>query len=124
VRASEETLELIRSYYGLMDEGRLEECERFFTPDATITIAHNPPMQGWDVIFRMMQAGLSAVKSITHEVRNAWEEDDGTVIFEVVAHYVRMDGRRVDVPGVVIGEVSEGRFRSQRIGADLSPVYS
>jgi ketosteroid isomerase-like protein len=124
VRASEQTLDLIRNYYASMDGGRLADCEQYFAPDASITIAHNPPMQGWDVIFRMMQAGLSVAESIRHEVKNAWEEDDETVIFEVVAHYVLKNGREIAVPGVVIAEVSDGRFISQRIGADLSPVYN
>jgi hypothetical protein len=63
------------------------------------------------------------VKSIVHDVKGAWEEDDGVVIFEVVAHYTLADGRELDVPGTVIAEISEGRFRSQRIAADLSPVF-
>jgi hypothetical protein len=52
-----------------------------------------------------------------------WEEDEGVVVFEVHATYDMTDGRTVVVPGVVIGEVDDGRFRSQRIAADLSPVY-
>jgi hypothetical protein len=70
-----------------------------------------------------MRAGLAVVKGIRHEVLNAWEAEDGVLIFEVVAHYTLKDDRKVDVPGVVIAEVSDGRFQSQRIGADLSAVY-
>jgi len=64
------------------------------------------------------------VESIVHDVRNAWDVDEGVVVFEVVAHYTLGDGREIDVPGVVIGEVADGRFRSQRIAADLSPVFA
>lgn len=125
MRASKETLELVRGYYRLMDEGRLFECDQFFTPDATLRIAHFPEIVGWEAIDRVMRNGLANpnVKQLVHEVRNVWEEDDGIVIFEVVAHYTLAEGRDVDVPGIVIGEVADGRFKSQRIAADLSTVY-
>lgn len=124
MRASAETLDLIRAYYELMDSGRLDECQRYFTPDATLKIAHYPEICGREAIAAVIKGGLSnpSVKKLTHEVRNAWDEDD-SVIFEVVAHYALADGREVDVPGVVIAEVADGCFRSQRIAADLSPVY-
>ncbi len=125
MRASEPTLQLITGYDELLDTGRLDECERYFTPDATMKIAHHPEIVGWEAIDRIMRAGLSnpIVRSITHDVKNAWEEDDGVVVFEVHATYLLKDGRTVVVPGVVIGEVEDGRFKRQRIAADLSPVY-
>lgn len=123
MRARPETLDWIRSYYGLIDSGRYDECDQFFATDASLQIAHHPPQVGRDAIGRAMRAGLSLVKSIRHEVRNAWEAEDGVLIFEVVAHYTMPDDRGIDVPGVVIAEVADGRFKSQRIGADLSPVY-
>ncbi len=125
MRASFETLEWIKDYYRLMDEGRLDQCDRYFTTDATLKIAHHPEIVGLEAIDRVMRGGMAnpIVRSIVHDVRNAWEEDDGVVIFEVVAHYTLADGREVDVPGTVIGAVSDGRFTSQRIAADLSTVY-
>jgi hypothetical protein len=125
VRARPETLEWIKGYYELLDTGRLDECDRYFTPDATLKIAHLPEIVGFDAIDRAMRGGMAnpIVKQIVHDVKEAWEEDDGVLIFEVVAHYTLADGREVDVPGIVIGEVSDGRFTSQRIAADLSPVY-
>ena len=125
MRARPETLEWIKGYYALLDEGRLDECDRYFTPDATLRIAHLPEIVGFDAIDRVMRGGMAnpKVKSIVHDVKAAWEEDDDTVIFEVVAHYTLADGREVDVPGIVIGELSGGRFVSQRIAADLSVVY-
>ncbi len=125
MRARPETLEWIRGYYELMDTGRLDECERYFTPDATLRIAHLPEIVGYDAIDRVMRGGMAnpIIKSIAHEVTHAWEEDDDVVIFEVVAHYTLADAREIDVPGIVIGTVSNGRFASQRIAADLSTVY-
>ena len=125
MRARPETLEWIKGYYELLDTGRLDECDRYFTPEATLKIAHLPEIVGFEAIDRVMRGGMATptVKQIVHDVKAAWEEDDGVVIFEVVAHYSLADGREVDVPGIVIGEVSDGRFTSQRIAADLSPVY-
>lgn len=125
MRARPETLEWIKGYYELLDTGRLDECDRYFTPDATLKIAHLPEIVGYEAIDRVMRGGMAnpTVKQIVHDVRAAWEEDDGVVIFEVVAHYTLADEREVDVPGIVIGEVSDGRFTSQRIAADLSTVY-
>ena len=118
-------MELIESYYASMDSGHLDGCDRYFTSDATLKIAHLPEIAGYESIQRVMRAGLAAphVERLVHEVTNAWEEDDGVVIFEVVAHYTLSGGRSVDVPGVVIATVQDGRFSSQRIAADLSPVY-
>lgn len=126
MRARPETLEWIKGYYQLMDTGRLDECERYFTPDATLKIAHLPEIVGYEAIDRVMRGGMAnpTVEQIVHEVKAAWEEEDeGIVIFEVVAHYSLADGREVDVPGIVIGTVAGGRFTSQRIAADLSTVY-
>jgi ketosteroid isomerase-like protein len=118
-------LEWIESYYALMDAGRLDECDRYFAPDATFKVAHLPEVAGAEMIGRAIRGGLAAphVDGLVHEVVEAWEEDDGVVIFEVVAHYALSGGRAVDVPGVVIATVRDGRFTSQRIAADLSPVY-
>jgi ketosteroid isomerase-like protein len=126
VRAQPETLDWIKGYYALMDSGDLDGCDRYFAPDATLQIAHLPQIVGYEAIDRVMRAGMAhpMVRSIAHDVKAAWEEEDGVVIFEVVARYTMADGDEVDVPGVVIGEVSDGRFTSQRIAADLSPVYN
>ncbi len=125
MRASQETLDLIRGYYGMLDDGTLAGCERYFAPDATMQIAHFPKLEGWPMIERVMSAGLAneKVKRLTHEVRNAWDEDDCSII-EVHAHYEMTDGREIVVPGVVIAEIANGRFTSQRIAADLSPTFS
>ncbi len=125
MRARPETLEWIKGYYELLDTGRLDECDRYFTPDATLKIAHLPEIFGYEAIDRVMRGGMAnpTVKKIVHDVQSAWEEDDGVVIFEVVAHYTLADGREVDVPGTVIATVTDGRFSSQRIAADLSTVY-
>jgi hypothetical protein len=126
MRAGPEALALIDGYYGAMDDGRLDECDRYFTPDATLQIAHFPRIDGYDAIERVMRNGLAnpKVKSLVHDVKNAWEEDDGTLIFEVHATYEMTDGRTLVVPGVVIAEIENGRFKSQRIAADLSPTFS
>jgi ketosteroid isomerase-like protein len=126
MRASSETLDLINGYYSLMDAGDLGACARYFAPDATMQIAHLPKMEGWETIERIMSAGLANpnVKRLSHEVRNAWDEDDGVCIFEVHAHYEMTDGRSITVPGVVIAEIAGGRFTSQRIAADLSPTFA
>jgi len=123
--ASQETLDVIHGYYALMDTGDLAACERYFSPDATMQIAHFPTLEGWTMIERVMTSGLAnpKVKSLRHEVRNAWDEDDCS-IFEVHAHYEMTDGREIVVPGVVIAEIREGRFKSQRIAADLSPTFA
>lgn len=122
---SEPTRDLITGYYALMDQGRLEECERFFAPDATLRIAHHPPIQGWPAILAVMRAGLSnpRVRGIAHDVKHIWEQDDGVAIFEVHATYDLADGTTRVVPGVVIADIREGRFAAQRIAADLSVVY-
>lgn len=126
MRASDETLQLIHSYYSRMDEGRLEDCEELFTPDASLKVAHYPEIVGWESILRVMSNGLAnpKVKRLVHDVKGAWDEDDGVAIFEVHATYEMTDGRTIVVPGVVLAQIEDGRFKSQRVAADLSPVLS
>jgi len=125
MRASAETMDVIKGYYALMDAGDLAACERYFAPDATMQIAHFPKLEGWPMIERVMASGLANpnVKRLKHEVRNAWDEDDCS-IFEVHARYEMTDGRAIVVPGVVIAEIRDGRFTSQRIAADLTPTFT
>jgi ketosteroid isomerase-like protein len=123
VRASDETLDWIRSYYATIDEGRFDDCAAFLAPDASLKIAHNPLIKGRDAIAKVMRAGLANVKSIRHAVTNAWEEERGEVVFEVEATYTMPDDVVIVVPGVVIAHVEDGVFLDQRIAADLTPVY-
>lgn len=123
MRAREETVDFIRRYYATIDEGRFEDNLGFLAPDARLKIAHNRPIEGRDAIANVMKSGLSIVKSIRHDVKNAWEEEDGTVIFEVAATYTMPDDRTIVVPGTVIAHVENGVFTDQRISADLTPVY-
>jgi ketosteroid isomerase-like protein len=122
MKAGDQTRALVERYYALMDEGRLEDCRPLFHDDVELRIAHHPPITGWDMLLRVMTSGL-AVADITHTVGRAWEED-GTAIFEVDATYVFADGRTVVVPGMVVATIEDGRFRKQRIFADLSTVFS
>ena len=98
-------------------------ADRFYR--LPMIIAHFPRIDGWEAIERVMTNGLAnpKVKSLTHDVKNAWDEDD-VVIFEVHATYEMADGRTIVVPGVVIAEIEDGRFKSQRITADLSPTFT
>jgi hypothetical protein len=122
VTASDETLAFLCRYYACIDEGRFDDCAAFFVPDARLQVAHHPAVEGCDAIVAVLRARLRDVAWIRHEIVRAWEEDGGVVIFDVVAVYELADGRRVDVPGAVIAVVENGRFREQRIHADLSTV--
>ncbi len=122
MRADERLREWIRAYYTALDERRYDDAMAQFTADASIHVAHNPPVRGRDAIARAMRAGIERVGSIRHELGEAWEEEGGLLIFEVVAHYELADGRRVAVPGIVVARVRDGKFAEQRVYADLSPV--
>lgn len=122
--ASKETVEFLNAYYRLVDAMKIGEFMAFFTPDARLIFANNEPMQGRDAIEAGLTQVLSSVDGIRHDLRQIWNVDDDTVVFEVDVTYSRKDGRDVRVPGSAVCEMRNGLMAQQRIYVDLAPVFA
>ena len=67
---------------------------------------------------------LDNVKDISHDVQGVWEDEEGTVIFEVDVTYILKDEREVALSGAVFCVMEDGHFQEQRIYADLTPLFA
>ncbi len=88
LKASERTVDLVRRYYASIDKTKkMDEAILFFTEDATLYFANNEPVSGREAIHAAIIGILDSVEDIRHDVRGVWEDEEGTVIFEVDVTY-------------------------------------
>ena len=124
-KASETTVDLVRRYYASIDKTKkMDEAILFFTEDATLYFANNEPVSGREGIHAAISGILDSVEDIRHDVRGVWEDEEGTVIFEVDVTYFLKDEREVSLSGAVFCEMEDGHFKEQRIYADLAPLFA
>jgi hypothetical protein len=67
---------------------------------------------------------LSRVRSLHHDLVNAWEEDGGVVIFETVATWDFYDGTTIMIGACSVCTVVDGKFTDQRIYVDNAPLFA
>ena len=125
MKASEKTVDLIQRYYASIDTTKkMDEAIHFFTEDATLHFANNEPISEREAIHAAISGILDSVKAIRHDVRGIWEDEEGTVIFEVDVTYILKDGSEVALSGAVFCEMEDGHCREQRIYVDLAPLFA
>ena len=125
VKASETTVDVVRRYYASIDTTKkMDEAIHFFTEDATLHFANNEPISGREAIHAAISGILDSVEAIRHDVQGVWEDEKGTVIFEVDVTYTLKDESEVALSGAVFCDMEDGRFREQRIYVDLAPLFA
>ncbi len=124
-KASETTVDLVRRYYASIDATKkMDEAIHFFTEDATLHFANNEPISGHEAIHAAISGILDNVKDISHDVQGVWEDEEGTVIFEVDVTYILKDESEVALSGAVFCEMEDGHIQEQRIYVDLAPLFA
>ena len=125
MKASEKTVDLVQRYYASIDATkRMDEAIDFFTEDATLHFANNEPISGREGIHAAISGILDSVEEIRHDVQGVWEDEEGTVIFEVDVTYFLKDESEVALSGAVFCEMEDGHFKEQRIYVDLAPLFA
>lgn len=122
--ASEETFDWLRRYYSLVDAERMDESATFFAEDAKLRFANNEPIVGREGIDATLRGLVESLDGIRHDLKDAWEEEAGVLIYEVDVTYTRKDGGVVTCHGAVVSEVEDELFQEQRIYVDITPVFA
>ncbi len=125
LKASETTVDLVRRYYESIDKTKkMDDAILFFAEDATLHFANNEPVSGREAIHAAISGILDSVNDIRHDVRGVWEDEEGTVIFEVDVTYYLKNEIEVSLSGAVFCVMEDGHLQEQRIYADLTPLFA
>jgi ketosteroid isomerase-like protein len=122
-RASQVTVDLLNDYYTAMRSKDFASCRTYCADDMTVTFANNPPIDGADAFFDVLSQMLAQVTSVHHDIVNAWESDDGSLIFESSATWTLHDGQTVQIPACSVLAMRDGKVADQRIYVDNSPLF-
>jgi SnoaL-like domain len=124
MRATQPTLERLRSYYAALDELRFDEVASFLHEDCEVRFPNGAIVSGRERIISISRKSLGALAGTRHAIANVWEED-GEVIFELEVTYRRKDGQVLVRPGVGIFvlESGSGTIRQQRLFVDNRGVW-
>jgi ketosteroid isomerase-like protein len=122
-RASQATVDLLNDYYTAMRAKDLATCRTYCADDMTVTFANNPRIDGADAFFDVLSGMLAQVTSLHHDIVNAWESDDGSLIFESSATWTLLDGQTLRIPACSILTMDDGKVAHQRIYVDNAPLF-
>jgi hypothetical protein len=119
VNARPETIEWLKRYYLLLDEGRARDViSEYMAEDCTFRFGNGEPVGFLDEARRM----ATIVKGLRHEILCVLEGDDGTLACELNVTYIKHDGTSITLPGSLFARVVDGRFVEQRAYIDQGPL--
>lgn len=122
MRATTETVQLLTDYYAAMQANRPDEFGSYYATDMTLTFGNSPTIRGKDQILSAFSAMLDRVESLGHDLRNVWQEDDGSVFFESLGRWTLRDGTVLEIKAASVITLRDGKFADQRIYVDNAPV--
>jgi ketosteroid isomerase-like protein len=121
-RADQATVDLLTDYFDAMEAKDLARLGSYYADDITQTFANAATITGRDAVLNQMTTLLGKVKSLAHPLRNVWQEDGGTLIFEATSIWRLHDDREVKINACSIFTLHRGRFTDQRIYVDNAPL--
>ena len=124
MRARSDVVEFLERYYAEMETNDPERYGAFYAEDMTLRFANSPVIHGRQAAVEAFRQVLGQVVSLHHDVVNAWEEDDGLVLFESVGTWHLRDGSSVSINAFSAFAVAGGLFTDQRIYVDNAPLFS
>lgn len=95
-----------------------------FAPDAYFRFANNPPAEGQQAIFALVEGIFANLEGIEHDFRHAYAAGD-TEILEGAVTYHRKDGRKVGpLPFCSVFEMKDDKIQGYRVYVDASPLFA
>lgn len=107
-----------------MESKDLARLSSYYSDDISLIFANAAAVRGKDLVLEQMATMLSKVESVSHPLKNAWQEDGGVVIFEVTTVWHLLDGSEKRIDACSIFTIRDDRFIDQRIYVDNAPVGS
>jgi hypothetical protein len=68
----------------------------YLTEEGIFRFGNQPDVKGRKDVAGYVAAFFNMIKSSEHEIVNFWQSD-GSIIWQGLVHYTRLDGRKVDV---------------------------
>ncbi len=122
MRASQKTIEVIERYYAAMEAKDIEGFGAYYADDMTLTLANDGTVTGAETVKHAFREMLGRVRSLRHDLLDAWEEDGGLVIFETLATWLFDDGTTLKIKACSVCTMVDGKFTDQRIYVDNAPL--
>jgi limonene-1,2-epoxide hydrolase len=117
-------IEKVERMVGHLTEENWEAMYPFFTEDLFYKVGANPPMHGAKAAAEYLASFYTIIKPAAHEVRGAWELEDGTVIIEMDAKYNRIaDGKLITVPCCDVYRFEGDLIKEWRVYPDVADVF-
>ncbi|WP_028922627.1 nuclear transport factor 2 family protein [Pseudonocardia acaciae] len=95
-----------------------------FAEDGTMVFGNREPMRGREAIVAGVEAFLSTIRGLRHDIRREWTVGADTIA-ETDVTYTRHDDKRVTIPAVSIWRVrDDGLITDYRVFYDPSPLFA
>lgn len=117
-------IEKVERMVGYLTEQNWEAMYPFFTEDLVYKVGSNPLISGAKAAAEYLASFYKIVKPAAHEVRGAWELEDGTVIIEMDAKYIRLaDNKPITVPCCDVYRFEGDLIKEWRVYPDVAEVF-
>ena len=111
----------IAEYFAMVDRLNPKELVTWYTEDCSFRFANQSPAQGKTAIAAALRQFYGLITSMRHEKTGCWA-DDHSGAWEVIAHFVTRDGRRLALPAVSTLRLRDGLIHDFRFVMDASPI--
>jgi ketosteroid isomerase-like protein len=123
MRATSETLKVLKDYYAAMEANDREVFGSYYADNMTLTFGNSPEIKGRENIVAAFSGKLNEVQSLGHDLVNVWEEDGGVVFFESIGRWTLRSGAVIEIKAASKITIFGGKFTDQRIYVDNAPVF-
>lgn len=120
---SEPRQRMLEAMFQSIDDGDVDALVSYLHPDATQSFANQEPLVGHVAIREGNRAFLSSIRSLSHQIVDAWESAD-TVVIRLQVTYERHDGATVTIPVVTLFQERDGLIDVYEVFFDVTPVFA
>ncbi|MFA6060608.1 MAG: nuclear transport factor 2 family protein [Taibaiella sp.] len=111
------------SAYQVIDGKRKKPNQNLYAKDSEVIFGNRPVVRGAENVINMFTHFWTFIKSYEHSIVSIFGNDDAFAV-ETVVTYIRLDGKAVDIPAVIVIERNtKKKIKSMRIFIDIAPLY-
>lgn len=113
---------VMKEVFEIVDSMDADGFANLFTELGSFRFANATPVSGHAEIASSVETFFGGIRGLLHTIHDTWELDD-TIICEVEADYIRLDGTEVDLPAVTIARCEGDLIADYRIYMDINPLF-